>query len=161
RLGGVLEAGFVLAVADAALDVLAAVHDKAIVHRDLKPENLFYTSDGAVKGLDFGIALLPDLPATDPTMTPGMAIGTPAVMPPEQAQGRGELVAGRSDLWALGATMFTLLTSHEVHSPGTRSEVLHTATRTAAPPLRSVLAEAPEALAAVIDRALAFDQLER
>src|SRR5262249_13153068 len=114
RLGGTLDPRFVLAITDAALDVLAHVHDKGIVHRDLKPENLFYTSDGQVKVLDFGIAYLPDMPATDLTITPGMAIGTPAFMPPEQAQGRWELLDGRADLWALGATMFTLLTGQEV-----------------------------------------------
>src|SRR5262249_46463959 len=115
REGGALDPLLVLTIADAVLDVLAHVHDKGIIHRDLKPENLFYTSDGRVKLLDFGIALLPDLPAMDPTIQNGMAIGTPAFMPPEQARGQWDMVDGRSDLWALGATMFTMLTDQEVH----------------------------------------------
>jgi len=161
RMGGALDPRFVLTVAEAVLDVLAAAHDNGIIHRDLKPENLFYTSDGQVKVLDFGIARVQDMSITDTMTQTGMATGTPAFMPPEQARGRWELVDARSDLWALGATMFTMLTDQKVHGGGTMNEALAAAMTKKAPALRSVLEGVPETVADVVDRALAFDPGER
>jgi eukaryotic-like serine/threonine-protein kinase len=149
----------VLAVADAALDVLAAAHDKGIVHRDIKPDNLFLTGAGELKVLDFGIARLRELGSASATTT-GATMGTPAFMPPEQASGRWSLVDGRSDLWAVGATMFTLLTGRTVHEAATVQLILAAAMTQPARPLASVMPTAPR-LAAVIDTALAFDVAAR
>src|SRR5262245_8641923 len=91
---------------------LAAAHDKRIIHRDLKPENLFITADGRVKILDFGIAKL-ELgahDAADPRVTettPGILLGTAAYMSPEQARGRP--ADQRSDVFALGACLYEML----------------------------------------------------
>jgi eukaryotic-like serine/threonine-protein kinase len=161
RMGGTLDPPFALTIAEAVLDVLAAAHEKGIIHRDLKPENLFYTNDGHVMVLDFGIARLQDMTANDTMTQTGMATGTPAFMPPEQARGRWEQVDARSDLWALGATMFTMLTGQKVHGGGTMNEALAAAMTKKAPTLRSVLPGAPEATAVVIDTALAFEPSER
>ena len=76
-----------------------------MVHRDIKPANLVWDeASGAVKITDFGVARLIDTEAT----SAGLAIGTPAYMAPEQV--RGESVDGQSDIYALGATLFHMLT---------------------------------------------------
>ncbi len=156
RSGNVMAAIDVLKIADRVLDVLAMAHEKGIVHRDIKPDNIFLTRDGGVKLLDFGIARLRDS-MRRATMTSGGAIGTPAFMPPEQARGRWNDVGPRTDIWALGATMFTALTGHLVHEAETVNELLLAAMTKPAPPLASMLPSVPVTVSAVVDRALAHE----
>jgi serine/threonine-protein kinase len=143
-----------LAIAEQLLDVLAAAHDKGILHRDVKPENVFLTEDGRVKLLDFGVARVQGAPRHT---APGAAVGTPSFMAPEQARGRHEEVDHRSDLWSVGATLFWLLTGELVHGSGTANEQLVSAMTRPAPKLLSLLPNISPHLAAVIDRALAFE----
>lgn len=151
----------VLHIAYQLLDVLAAAHDKGIVHRDIKPDNVFLTNDGALKVLDFGVARLRETEtAADVTRSTAM-LGTPAFMAPEQARSRWEWVDIRTDVWAVGATMFTALTGQFVHTATTVTELLITAAMQQARPINSVLPDLPESIAAIIDRALAFDQAQR
>ena len=160
--GGRLPAQEVAALADQVLDTLAAAHAQGIVHRDLKPENMFLTRDGVVKLLDFGIARLCEGSGGAKTATAtGTLMGTPAYLPPEQARGRCAEVDGRSDLWAVGATLFTLLAGRCVHEAETVNEVLALAVMQPAPALRSVAPDVPDALAAVVDRALAREKEKR
>jgi serine/threonine-protein kinase len=154
---GPLPAPEVLSLADRLLDVLAAAHDKGIVHRDIKPENVFLTRDGQVKVLDFGIARMLELSAARLTLTTAGAIGTPAFMPPEQARGRWDDVGPRSDLWAVGATMFTLVSGRLVHQAETLNELMLAAMTKHAPPVASVVPNVPAPTAALIDRALAYE----
>jgi serine/threonine-protein kinase len=150
-----------LRIAYALLDVLGVAHDKGIVHRDLKPDNVFLTTDGRVKILDFGIARLRETDtAADATRSTSM-LGTPAFMAPEQARSRWDWVDARTDLWAVGATMFTLLTGQFVHEAATMTEILVAAATQRPRPIRSVAPEVPESVASVIDRALAFEQAHR
>jgi eukaryotic-like serine/threonine-protein kinase len=153
----------VLGMAAELLDVLVAAHDKSIIHRDLKPANLFVSTDGALKVLDFGIARLRELAGAGsaPNATTVHSMGTPGFMAPEQARGLWEEVDGRSDLWAVGATMFNLLTGRYVHDERTVNETLLAAMTKPAPRLASVLPESAPALAAIVDRALAFDRADR
>jgi serine/threonine-protein kinase len=88
-------------------------------------------------------------------------LGTPAFMAPEQARSRWEWVDARTDLWAVGATMFTTLTGQFVHQGETATEILVAAATSRARPLKSVMPEVPESVAALIDRALAFEQASR
>jgi serine/threonine protein kinase len=150
-----------MAVADKLLDVLAAAHEKGIVHRDLKPENIFITLGGEPKILDFGLARVREVQASAHATQAGDPMGTPAFMPPEQALGNWDSVDARTDLWALGATLFTLLTGRLVHEAPTLNQLLLAAMTKPAPPLATVLAGAPREVAKVIDRALAFDSKAR
>jgi len=162
QAGGRLGVDEVMAIADQVLDVLVAAHAKGIVHRDLKPENIFLTRAGAVKVLDFGIARLRELSSTAAHATrTGMSMGTPGYMAPEQARGLWAEVDGRTDLWAVGATLFTLLTGESVHTGRTANEVLLSAMTKQAPGLATVLPGVAPAVAAVVDRALAHGREQR
>jgi len=157
--GGRLPLEAVLAIAYQALDVLAAAHRRKVVHRDIKPANLFVTRDGRVKVLDYGIARLHEGDASS-TRT-GAAMGTPAFMAPEQAAGRMSLVDGQSDVWSLGATMFSLITGTMVHMGETPQHIM---VLNATQPPHSILETSPDLphlASAVIDRALAFDKAAR
>ncbi len=159
RLGGKLEIADALDIADQALDALAAAHDKGIVHRDLKPDNVFLTHAGHVKLLDFGLARMKD--ATAEATRTGVTIGTPEFMPPEQAVGKRGAVDERSDVWGLGATLFTLLTGEYVHDASTLHEQLLASATHRARPIRSLVPAVPPPVAQVIDRALELEKEHR
>src|SRR6185312_9726002 len=113
----------VVVVAHAMLGALAAAHEKKIVHRDVKPENVLVTVEGEVKILDFGIGRFFESNDSASVTRSGHAVGTPAFMAPEQALGRLREVDGRTDLWAVGASMFTLLSGKFVHEAESAAEV--------------------------------------
>lgn len=161
RKGGKLALSWLLPVADSLLDVLGAAHAREIVHRDLKPDNIFVTKRGDVKVLDFGVARWADGNESSDMTAVGMVLGTPAYMPPEQALGRREEVDAQSDIWAVGATLFSVLSGESVHEGGDAKAKLIATARTAARPLRDAAPEVPRAVATVIDRALAFHKSER
>jgi len=162
RSGHKLPVREVLAMMDQLLDVLAAAHAKNVVHRDVKPENLFLTKTGALKVLDFGIAKVFEAQqARRSTTRVGMVMGTPAFMAPEQARARWDEVDGRTDLWAVGATMFTLLSGRYVHeAPSEHEQLILSATRRA-PPLASVEPSVSAMVASIVDRALSFEREAR
>jgi Tol biopolymer transport system component len=121
-----------LAIARQIADALEAAHERGIVHRDLKPDNVKVTPDGVVKVLDFGLGRASPMAAgtgSSPATTisyegtrPGMVLGTPAYMSPEQA--RGLQVDKRTDIWAFGCVLFEMLTSGPVFGGDTASDVL-------------------------------------
>ncbi len=149
----------VLPIADQLLDVLAVAHDAGIVHRDIKPENLFLTTDGRLKVLDFGIARLREMSGNSAATTrAGSLLGTPAFMAPEQARGRWDDVDHRTDIWGVGATLFTLLTGGFVHDAETVNEQLILSATTPAPSVARIMPGLPDAVVALVDRALAFDK---
>jgi hypothetical protein len=100
-----------LAAAHAVLDGaqgLAAAARAGLIHRDVKPSNLVRLSDGKVKVTDFGLAKPVD-PGSEPALTAmGVVVGTPDYIAPEQA--RGEAIDERVDIYALGGTLYFLLT---------------------------------------------------
>jgi eukaryotic-like serine/threonine-protein kinase len=154
RKGAMLSEGEVLSIVDQLLDVLAAAHERGIVHRDIKPANLFLTRQGCVKLLDFGLARSEE--GGSQLTLHGSAMGTPAFLPPEQALGRSR-VGARTDLWAVGATMLTLLSGRHVHRAANVNDALLAAMTRAAPPAREIVPELTPEIAEVIDRALRFD----
>jgi serine/threonine-protein kinase len=161
RAGKRLPLPVALSVADALLDVLAAAHARGIVHRDLKPPNLFITHDGALKVLDFGIARLLDDTSGGQVTATGAMMGTPAFMAPEQALAKASEVDGQTDLWAVGATIFSLLTGQFVHTGDNGPQLLVNAATKPARSIGEVATDVPPAIATVIDRALAFGKGDR
>jgi CheY-like chemotaxis protein/predicted Ser/Thr protein kinase len=95
---------------------VAAAHAAGIVHRDLKPANVMVRPSGGISVLDFGFAH--DTTRTDPRITRvGTAVGTPHYMSPEQVQ--GHLVDERSDIYAIGAIAFELLSGRRMFTGST------------------------------------------
>jgi serine/threonine-protein kinase len=159
--GGTLTPREAMAIAWQLLDVVAAAHARGTIHRDLKPDNLFLTQEGVLKVLDFGIArvVMPQS-GSDPTRT-GRAMGTPAYMAPEQAFGKSREVDARTDLWSVGATLFTLLSGKYVHEAENAAQLVVIAATQPARPLRSVAPQVPEEIAAIVDRACAYERADR
>ncbi len=151
----------VLFIADQVLDVLACAHPNGIIHRDIKPANIFLSSDGRVKVLDFGLARMKEGNFSGKVTKDGMVLGTASYMPPEQAQAKRDKIDGRSDLWALGATMFHALAGRIVHNADTMTARLMAAIQNPAPSLGSVTTEIPESLVALVDRSLAYQRENR
>jgi serine/threonine protein kinase len=143
-------------------DALASAHARNIVHRDLKPDNVMRTVDGRLKILDFGLARIdtPDriAPATIATQ-PGLLIGTPAYMSPEQIN--GQPVDARADVFAFGVLLYEYACG--VH-PFLGSTTLATVARVLESDARPIAARCPEisgALADVISRCLRKAPAER
>ena len=155
--GGRMPAARVVAITDALLDVLDASHAAGVVHRDIKPDNLFLTF-GGMKVLDFGIARLAD--SANATKS-GQLMGTAEFVAPEQAGGLVREIDARTDLFSVGAMMFTLISGELVHRARTSIEyMVYAATK----PARSIVDAMPEVdrgLAEVIDIALAFEKERR
>jgi serine/threonine-protein kinase len=161
REGGRLGEDDALSVADQLLDVLAAGHAKGVVHRDIKPANVFLMRTGQLKVLDFGIARLREISGASLATKSGATLGTPAFMSPEQARGLWDEVDGRTDVWAVGASLWQALTGTLVHQGRTPNEELLSAMTKAAPSILTVLPTLSPVVAQVVDRALAFERENR
>jgi serine/threonine protein kinase/tetratricopeptide (TPR) repeat protein len=122
-LQGPLPTADIVRIGGSVLAALGELHRRNIIHRDLKPSNIFLTSHG-VKLLDFGLArgLATGLAETSVTM-PGIVVGTPQYMAPEQA--RGLTVDARSDIFAMGAVLFEMLNGRPAFQGQSAVEVLH------------------------------------
>ncbi len=160
RKGGMLPLREVYEVADQLLDVLEAAHDKGIIHRDIKPENLFLTNEGRLKVLDFGFAQMKRGLRKERTVT-GFLLGTPGFMSPEQSIGDRAQVDTRTDIWAVGATLFNLLSGRPVHEGETAVAMLAATASQPARSLSSVMSGLPHLLVQIVDRAIAFDKDDR
>lgn len=160
RNGKKLPLDEVLFIAERTLAVLELAHAHGVVHRDLKPENLFFTEDGDVKVLDFGIARLMEGTSDANRTRTGILMGTPSYMAPEQALGRWSQVDARTDIFAVGSIVFSLLAGRPVHAAPTGNEMLILAATRPAPSLAKH-AEVPLEVARIVDRSLQYDQTRR
>ncbi len=142
---------------------LAAAHREGIVHRDLKPANIFLIPQDEgpprAKVLDFGISKIHGSNTVKTQDT--QMLGTPQYMAPEQATGRHDQVDGRTDVFALGAVVFEMLTGQAAFGGATIPEVVFKVVFDPAPTVASLAPAVPAAAAAAVDRALAKKPEER
>ena len=169
-------------VASQIAEGLAAAHDKGVVHRDLKPENVFVGNDGRVKVLDFGLAKLqaggggphPSKPglggppdglggAHDEGATmgtsPGMVLGTAGYMSPEQV--RGKEVDARSDIFALGAMLYEMLSGQRAFHGETSVETMNAILKEEPPELDTEKLRVSPGLERIVRRCLEKEPARR
>lgn len=133
-------------------------HELNMVHRDIKPDNILLTSKGVVKVADFGLAKLID---EDVSMTQsGTGLGTPLYMAPEQARS-AKTVDQRSDIYALGATLYHMLTGVLPHTGTSALELIMAKEAGKYEPARRVRPEIPEKLDLIIDKMMAKEPKHR
>lgn len=144
-------------VADAA-DALHHAHELGVVHRDVKPSNLLIDQRGKVWVADFGLARM----QTDLGVTAtGDVVGTLRYMSPEQARGRADQVDGRTDVYALGATLYELLTLRHAHPGDNRRQLLDDLERVEPMRPRKINAVIPADLETIVVRAMEKDRESR
>jgi predicted Ser/Thr protein kinase len=158
----------VLGVALQLADVLSKAHQAGITHRDIKPENIMIAGGGLVKVLDFGLAKYRTPPGAGrdkdsqwgSTLTsPGMIMGTPAYMSPEQA--RGLETDTRTDIWSLGVVLYEMVAGRTPFGGPTATDLLAAIIGREPEPLAAHDAAAPAELSRIVARALRKELSER
>jgi serine/threonine-protein kinase len=109
-------------------EALHHAHRQGILHRDIKPPNILFSKEGEPQITDFGLAK--DVQSESSMTRSGMTLGTPQYMPPEQAEGRLQDVDERSDIYALGATFYEMLTFRPPFDGTGALQVIHKALNT-------------------------------
>ncbi len=139
-------------------EALKHAHAENMVHRDIKPDNILITKKGIIKVADFGLAKAMD---EDVSMTQsGTGLGTPLYMAPEQAR-NAKYVDHRSDIYALGATIYHLVTGRLPFTGNTALELIMAKEKGTYPQARTVRPEIPERLDLIIDKMMARDPNHR
>jgi Tol biopolymer transport system component len=143
-------------------DALAAAHAQGVVHRDLKPGNVMVSEQGHVKVLDFGVAKwraggLLQGPVSD--TREGQVVGTLSYMSPEQAEARE--VDPRSDLFALGVTLFQMSTGELPFRGASAASVISAIVRDTPPSITDLRPRLPPDLSRIVKRCLAKDPSRR
>lgn len=130
-------------------------HQHGVIHRDIKPANIMLVRGGMVKIMDFGIALATD---TSRTLSEGV-LGSPRYMAPEQISGGA--VDARTDIFALGVTLYEMLAGRDPFAGDNIPEVMHNVLHVPPPPPSTFNPDIPPELDMVVMRALAKDPGER
>ena len=135
-----------------AAEALAHAHKLKMIHRDIKPDNLLVTQQGQIKVADLGLAKALD---EDMSMTQsGHGLGTPHYMPPEQAR-NAKHVDHRSDVYALGATLYHFLAGALPFSGESVVELIVNKEKGSYPELKNLNRDVPERLSLVVDKMMA------
>jgi serine/threonine protein kinase len=150
-----------LKIAIQVADVLSAVHVVNVVHRDIKPENIMLRPDGRVKILDFGLAKLTNARSEEMGVTtePGVVLGTPGYMPPEQAC--GEPVDWRADIFSLGVVLYEMITGRPPFAGKTVGEVIASTLIKEPPHMKEYAPEVSDELQRIVALALHKDKEKR
>jgi len=141
-----------LQIAREVAEALSYAHEHDVVHRDIKPENIMLSGGHAIVA-DFGIARAVSAAGGDKLTQTGLAIGTPAYMPPEQASGSGQ-VDRRSDIYSLACVLYETLAGQPPFSGPTAQAIMARHSLDAVPRLKIVRDAIPDDLEVVIERAL-------
>ena len=141
-----------LQIAHEVADALGYAHSHDVVHRDIKPENIMLSGGHAIV-TDFGIARAVSAAGGDKLTQTGLAIGTPAYMPPEQASGSGQ-VDRRSDIYSLACVLYETLAGQPPFTGPTAQAIMARHSLDAVPRLKIVRDAIPDDLELVIERAL-------
>ncbi len=136
---------------------LTYAHGQGVVHRDLKPHNIMLNARGEAVITDFGIAKA--LHETSTLTQAGMVVGTPPYMPPEQW--RGETVDSRSDVYALGAILFEMLTGQMAFHADSALALLHLHIYQPPPSVSRLRPDTPSRVDWIVQKALAKHQDNR
>jgi serine/threonine protein kinase/photosystem II stability/assembly factor-like uncharacterized protein len=134
-------------------------HERSIVHRDLKPANVLIDKDGTLRITDFGLAKQLDDPVGQTQS--GAIMGTPSYMAPEQAQGRSREIGPATDVYALGAILYQLLTSVPPFRAATTLDVLVKVVSEAPVPPHNLRPDVPRDLEAICLRCLQKEAMQR
>jgi tetratricopeptide (TPR) repeat protein/tRNA A-37 threonylcarbamoyl transferase component Bud32 len=134
-------------------------HQKGIVHRDLKPGNILLTRDGTPKITDFGLAK--DLGSEHPRTEAGSVLGTPSYMAPEQAFGKLDRIGPPTDVYALGAILYEMLTGRPPFLGATPMDTLLLVRTTEPVPVRRLQPRAPRDLETICSKCLQKDPGKR
>jgi len=139
-------------------EALSHAHEQNMIHRDIKPDNILLTKTGIVKVADFGLAKILD---EDVSMTQsGTGLGTPLYMAPEQARD-AKYVDQRSDIYALGATLYHLLTGTLPYKGDSTLELILAKEKGKYTSAKQVRSDIPEKLDLIIDKMMAKDPSHR
>lgn len=143
-------------IAQQIAEALKLAHSKNIVHRDIKSANVMLAADGTAKVLDFGLAKTAQ--STQLTRM-GSTMGTVAYMSPEQA--RGENVDGRTDLWALGVTLYEMIAGRNPFGGDYEQAVVYSILNVDPEPLTAVRTGVPMQLEMMVDKLLSKQATHR
>jgi eukaryotic-like serine/threonine-protein kinase len=146
-------------IAREAAEALAYAHRHGIVHRDIKPENILLL-DGHTLVADFGIARAMEVPREGKLTHPGVVVGTPEYMSPEQASGESQL-DGRSDVYSLGCVLYEMLAGDPPFQGRSATTLLARHSLEQVPSLRVVRDAIPEELEETVLAALAKSAADR
>ncbi len=157
-------------VAQQIASALSASHNAGIVHRDIKPDNVMIRLDGSVKVLDFGLAketgalvfqsngeeaqTLDNAPTS-----PGLILGTPQYMSPEQA--RGKPLDARTDIFSFGVILFEMVTGKQPFPGASMVDIIAAVVGSEPLPLKKFLDDPPELLVRIVEKALRKNKEER
>jgi eukaryotic-like serine/threonine-protein kinase len=154
--GGPLEIGQVVDIALQVARGLAKAHEHGIIHRDIKPANIMLTADGVAKIVDFGLAKLAGQTQLTKSAT---TMGTIAYISPEQS--RGEKVDERTDIWALGVTLYEMITGQLPFKGDYEPAVIHAILNEEPKSIRSLRPDVPIELGKIVESALKKDAAKR